>query len=81
MLREHAANDVLVNLDTEDLAELLGDACVISLLSPDERTLRPVAIFDVDAQRLDALRASAPERPLSSPDSLRRSGATFTRSA
>ena len=52
-------------------AELLGDACVISLLSPDERTLRPVAIFDLDAQRLDALRASAPERPLGSPDSLR----------
>src|SRR5205085_1502536 len=52
-------------------AELLGDACVISLLSPDERTLRAVAIYDVDAQRLDALRASAPERPLSSPDSLR----------
>ena len=42
------APDALCNLAAADVAELIGDACVVCLLADAGRALQPVAVADSD---------------------------------
>ncbi|MCA1554163.1 MAG: PAS domain S-box protein, partial [Chloroflexi bacterium] len=53
------------------VSELLGDTCVITLLSKDKQSLEPVAMHHPDPKGLELMRAFAPVRSLLARDSMR----------